>query len=137
LPEEFGMFELDRPLSPHLQIYRWYLTMALSILHRASGLVMAVGLFLLTWWLTALARGPEAFATVRAAIDNPLGGLVLFGFTLATFYHMANGVRHLLWDLGYGLDKDEAHRSGLVVLAFVGLATLLVWVVILVFPGAR
>lgn len=125
------MSELDRPLSPHLQIYRWYLTMALSILHRASGLVLATGLLLLTWWLTALARGPEAFATVRAAIDNPLGGLVLFGFTLATFYHMANGVRHLLWDLGYGLEKDEAYRSGLVVLAFTGFATLLVWLAIL------
>jgi succinate dehydrogenase / fumarate reductase cytochrome b subunit len=132
-PEVIGMSELDRPLSPHLQIYRWYLTMALSILHRASGLVLAAGLLLLTWWLTALARGPEAFATVRAAIDNPLGGLVLFGFTLATFYHMANGVRHLLWDLGYGLEKDEAHRSGLVVLAFTGVATLVVWLAILLF----
>jgi succinate dehydrogenase / fumarate reductase cytochrome b subunit len=131
--EEIGVPEVDRPLSPHLQIYRWHLTMALSIVHRATGLALAAGLLLLTWWLTALARGPEAFATVRAAIDNPLGGLVLFGFTLALLYHLANGVRHLLWDLGYGLGKEEAFRSGLVVLGFAGLGTLLLWLVILAF----
>ncbi len=129
------MADLERPLSPHLQIYRWHLTMALSILHRATGLVLAAGLLLLTWWLTALARGPEAFALVRAAIDNPLGGLVLFAFTLAVFYHMANGVRHLVWDLGIGLGKEEAYRSGLLVLGFAGVATLLLWIAILAFGG--
>lgn len=129
------MADLERPLSPHLQIYRWHLTMALSILHRATGLVLAAGLLLLTWWLTALARGPEAFALVRAAIDNPLGGLVLFAFTLAAFYHMANGVRHLVWDLGIGLGKDEAYRSGLLVLGFAAVATLLLWIAILAFGG--
>ncbi len=129
------MADLERPLSPHLQIYRWHLTMALSILHRATGLVLAAGLLLLTWWLTALARGPEAFAIVRTAIDNPLGGLVLFAFTLAVFYHMANGVRHLVWDLGIGLGKEEAYRSGLFVLSFAGVATLLLWIAILAFGG--
>ncbi len=121
----------ERPLSPHLQIYRWYLTMAMSIAHRASGVGLALGLLLLTWWLTALARGPEAFALVRAAIDNPLGGLVLFGYTLAAFYHMTNGVRHLVWDLGIGLEKETAERSGLLVLAVAGGATLLLWLVLL------
>ncbi len=121
-----------RPLSPHLQIYRWYFTMALSILHRISGAVLVVGLVLLSWWLTALARGPEAFAVVRAAIDNVLGGLVLFGFTLALFYHMLNGIRHLVWDAGLGLDRESAQRSGvLVVVGTVGL-TLLVWAIALV-----
>lgn len=127
------MADLERPLSPHLQIYRWHLTMALSILHRATGLALAAGLLLLTWWLTALARGPEAFATVRAAIDNPLGGLVLFGCSLAVFYHMANGVRHLVWDLGVGLGKEEAYRSGLLVLGFALAATILFWILLLAF----
>lgn len=125
------MQQADRPLSPHLQIYRWYLTMAMSIAHRASGIALALGLLLFTWWLTALARGPEGFAVVRAAIDNPLGGLVLFGYTLAIFYHMANGVRHLVWDLGIGLEKETAERSGQFVLAAAGLATLLLWLVLL------
>ncbi len=127
------MPEIERPLSPHLQIYRWHLTMALSILHRASGIVLAAGLLLLTWWLTALARGPEAFATVRSVTIHPLGGLVLFGFTVALFYHLGNGVRHLVWDLGLGLEKEEAHRSGIFVLAFTAVATILVWIAILAF----
>ncbi len=121
-----------RPLSPHLQIYRWYFTMALSILHRITGAALVVGLVLLSWWLTALARGPEAFALVRAALDNLLGGLVLFGFTLALFYHMLNGIRHLMWDTGQGLDRESAQRSGvLVLLGTVGL-TLLVWIIALI-----
>lgn len=122
----------ERPLSPHLQIYRWYLTMAMSIAHRASGVALALGLLLLTWWLTALARGPEGFATVQAALDNPLGGLVLFGYTLAVFYHLANGLRHLAWDLGLGFEKETANRSGMAVLVFAGAATALVWLVLLV-----
>ena len=81
-----------RPLSPHLQIYRWYLTMATSIAHRISGVALVLGLLLLTWWLTALARGPDSFAVVRAVTDNILGGLVLFGFTFAIFFHLVNGI---------------------------------------------
>ena len=121
-----------RPLSPHLQIYRWYLTMALSIGHRVTGIAMAGGLFLLTWWLRALASGPEAFATVEAVKDSPLGVLVLFGYTLVAFYHMGNGVRHLVWDAGYGFDTRVAAHSGLAVLAFAGAMTILVWLVIAV-----
>lgn len=122
----------ERPLSPHLQIYRWYLTMAMSIAHRASGVALALGLLLVTWWLTALARGPESFATVQAVVDNPLGGLVLFGYTAAVFYHLGNGIRHLAWDLGLGFEKETANRSGVAVLGFAGGATLLVWLVLLV-----
>ncbi len=121
-----------RPISPHLQIYRWSLTMALSILHRITGAALVVGLVLLTWWLTALARGPEAFAVVRGAIDNPLGALVLFGFTLALFYHMLNGIRHLVWDTGRGLEKESATRSGVLVLVGTVGLTLLVWAIALV-----
>ncbi|MCB2055118.1 MAG: succinate dehydrogenase, cytochrome b556 subunit [Geminicoccaceae bacterium] len=121
-----------RPLSPHLQIYRWWLTMALSIAHRVTGSALAVGLLLLTWWLVALAAGPESFATVQAVMHNPLGGLVLFGYTFVLFLHMANGIRHLVWDAGYGYDKEVARQSSQVVIgAAVGL-TLLTWILIFI-----
>jgi succinate dehydrogenase / fumarate reductase cytochrome b subunit len=123
------MARADRPLSPHLQIYRWYFTMALSIAHRITGIGLALGLVLLTWWLVALASGPEAFATVQAIAHSWLGALVLFGYTLVLFYHMGNGIRHLVWDFGYGFDVEEARRSGVAVLAFAGAMTLLVWLV--------
>lgn len=126
------MAEAGRPLSPHLQVYRWYLTMALSIAHRVTGAGLAVGLLLLSWWLVALAGGPESFATVRAVLDSWFGGLVLFGFTLFFWFHALNGVRHLVWDLGYGLDKATAQQSGVVVVGgSVGL-TLLTWIAILI-----
>lgn len=123
----------SRPLSPHLMIYHWYFTMALSIVHRVTGAGLAVGLFLLTWWLMALAGGPDSFATVQAVMDNILGGLVLFGFTFFLFYHLLNGVRHLVWDLGYNLDKDGAYLSGLMVVAAGGVLTVLTWAAILLF----
>ncbi len=122
----------ERPLSPHLQIYRWSLTMALSILHRASGVALLFGLLLLLWWLVALASGEAAFATVRAVTGSPIGVLALFVLTLVLYYHLANGVRHLVWDAGFGFDKETARQSGVfVVVAAVGL-TLLTWLAVLV-----
>jgi len=126
------MARTERPLSPHLQIYKWYLTMALSILHRASGVGLALGLVLLTWWLLALASGPEAFATVQAVVDSWFGVLVLFGYTAVLFYHLGNGVRHLVWDAGYGFDLEVAKNSGIAVLAFAGIMTVLTWLVVAV-----
>jgi succinate dehydrogenase / fumarate reductase cytochrome b subunit len=124
------MARSERPLSPHLQIYRWYLTMALSIGHRVTGVGLALGLVLLTWWLLALASGPEAFATVQAAMRSWFGVLVLFVYTFVLFYHLGNGIRHLVWDAGYGFDIEVAARSGIAVLAFAGAATVLVWLVL-------
>ena len=126
------MAEASRPLSPHLQIYRWYFTMALSIAHRVTGAGLAVGLVLLTWWLLALAGGPDSFATVQAVMDNFLGGLILFGFTAFFFYHALNGVGHLIWDLGYSLEKVDAFQSGVVVVAGAAVLTLLFWLAILI-----
>ena len=123
------MARADRPLSPHLQIFRWYFTMALSIAHRITGIGLALGLVLLTWWLVALASGPDAFATVQAVLHSWFGALVLFGYTLVLFYHMGNGIRHLVWDFGYGFDVEVARRSGVAVLVFAGAMTLLVWLV--------
>ena len=124
------MARSERPLSPHLQIYRWYLTMALSIGHRVSGIGLALGLILFTWWLLALASGPEAFATVQAVMHSWIGVLVLFLYTFVLFYHLGNGVRHLVWDAGYGFDIEIAARSGIAVLAFAGIMTVLTWLVI-------
>ncbi len=126
------MAKVARPLSPHLQIYRWYLTMALSIAHRVSGMALACGLVLLAWWLIALASGEEAFAFVEWLKDSFLGVLVLFGYTFALAYHLGNGIRHLVWDLGYGFEPETARLSGLVVLGFAAALTLIIWLAILV-----
>lgn len=120
-----------RPLSPHLQIFRWPLTMALSIGHRITGIALSVGLVLLTWWLVALAAGPEAFATVDGVVDSWFGALVLVGFTVATFLHFGNGIRHLFWDFGYGFALETTRKSARAVVAFTIVATLVVWLAIL------
>ena len=126
------MVPADRPLSPHLQIYRWYFTMALSIAHRITGIALALGLLLLTWWLLALASGPEAFGTVQGVVNSWVGALILFLYTLTLFYHMGNGIRHLVWDFGYGFDPQVARASGAAVLVFAGAMTVLIWLVIAV-----
>jgi len=124
------MAQAERPLSPHIQIYRWPINMALSITHRATGIGLALGLILMTWWLLALASGPEAFATVQAVMGSWFGVLVLFLWTLALFYHLGNGVRHLIWDAGYGFEIETARTSAIAVLVFAGAMTVLTWLVI-------
>ncbi len=121
-----------RPLSPHLQVYRWYFTMALSIAHRVSGVALAVGLLLLAWWLMALAGGPDSFATFQAVTDNLLGGLILFGLTFVLFFHLLNGIRHLAWDMGYGFDLATAQLTGGLVIAAAGALTILAWIAALI-----
>jgi succinate dehydrogenase / fumarate reductase cytochrome b subunit len=93
-----------RPLSPHLQIYRPMLTMMMSIVHRITGAALYAGTLLLAWYLIALASGPAQFATVSAVYGSALGLLVLFGFTWALLHHLLGGIRHLVWDLGHGMD---------------------------------
>lgn len=122
----------SRPLSPHLQVYRWQWTMAGSIAHRATGIGLTGGTLLLAWWLIAAAAGPEAFATAQWFIGSPIGLLVMFGWTGALFYHLANGIRHLLWDAGLGLDLPNAEKGAYAAVgASVGL-TILAWIVGLV-----
>ncbi|WGF88371.1 succinate dehydrogenase, cytochrome b556 subunit [Marinivivus vitaminiproducens] len=125
------MARTTKPMSPHLEIYRWYLTMGLSIAHRVTGCALATGLVLITWWLVALASGPEAFATVHSIVDSWFGGLVLFLWTIVLFYHMGNGIRHLAWDFGYGFELNLAYQSAYVVLVFAAVATLALWLVTL------
>jgi len=123
------MTSRDRPLSPHLQIYRWQWTMLLSIVHRMTGVALSVGTLLLVWWLIAAAAGPDAFARVQGVMGHWFGRLVLFGFTWALFYHLANGIRHLFWDAGRGYALSTGYASAwLVVLASLAL-TGLAWLV--------
>ncbi len=117
-----------RPLSPHIQIYRWQWTMALSILHRATGIALAIGTLLLVWWLTAAAYGEPAFASAQNFLGSILGRLLLFGWSFAFFFHLCNGLRHLVWDAGHGFELKTAHRSALLVLAAALVLTLATWV---------
>ncbi|MFD2262029.1 succinate dehydrogenase, cytochrome b556 subunit [Lacibacterium aquatile] len=118
----------NRPLSPHLQIYRWHLLMAMSIFHRVTGCALAVGTLLLTYWIVAAASGPAAFATASAIIGSWIGLLALFGWSFALFYHLANGIRHLIWDSGRGFAIPQAYLSGRVVLGVATVLTVLAWV---------
>jgi succinate dehydrogenase / fumarate reductase cytochrome b subunit len=122
------MDHADRPLSPHLQIYRWQLTSMLSILHRAAGLGLSVGALLLVWWLVAAASGPAAYATVQNFFGSWLGFTLLLGWTAALFYHLCNGIRHLVWDTGQGLDLASTYRGGWLVVAATALLTSIAWI---------
>jgi len=124
-----------RPLSPHLQIYRWPLSMALSILHRATGIALAVGLLLVVWLLLSLASGPESYAVARAFCASWLGLVLLFAWSWALFFHLCNGVRHLFWDIGVGFAKAQAQRSAFVVVAASLLLTALVWICVIAQGG--
>lgn len=119
-----------RPLSPHLQIYRWQYTMALSILHRITGVALSVGLLLFVYWLLAVAQGPDAYERALGVFAHPLTRIALIGFSFAFFYHLLNGVRHLAWDTGHGLERKAARLSGWI--AFLGAiaCTALFWIVV-------
>lgn len=101
--------------------------MGTSIIHRVTGFGLALGTLLLAWWLVAAALGPEAYATFQAVALHWFGRLVLFGFTLALVYHALNGVRHLIWDLGYGFELKTANRSGITVYALTIVFTWIIW----------
>ena len=98
---------VERPLSPHLQIYRPMLTMMMSIVHRITGAALYVGMLLLAWWLLAAASGPNAYMTFQEFIGSIFGRLILFGYTWALLHHALGGIRHLIWDLGYGFGPNE------------------------------
>lgn len=116
-----------RPLSPHLQVYRWQLTSVLSILHRATGIALSVGAILVVWWLVAAAVGPGHYATVQNFLGSWFGLLLLFGWSLSLFYHLCNGIRHLWWDSGHGLELTAVYSSGWTVLAATAVLTVLAW----------
>jgi succinate dehydrogenase / fumarate reductase cytochrome b subunit len=101
-----------RPLSPHLQVYRWQIGNTLSILHRVTGAALSLGLVALSYWLMALAGGEQTYDVAMRLFVSPLGMLALFGWTFAFMYHLLNGVRHLFWDAGYGFERNARHASG-------------------------
>ncbi len=126
-----GRPEARRPLSPHLQIYRPTLTMMMSIAHRITGAALYAGTLLLAWYLIAASSGPDAFATASAVFNAFIGKLVLFGFTWALFHHLLGGVRHIIWDSGYGLDDPEREWLALGTLIGGGVLTIAVWICVL------
>lgn len=121
------MISDPRPLSPHLQIYRWQLTSVLSILHRMTGLALSVGAILLVSWLGAAADGAQPFAKFQGFMGSWLGLVLLFGWSVALFYHLCNGIRHLCWDTGRGLDLRSVYASGWGVLAATAALTVIAW----------
>jgi succinate dehydrogenase cytochrome b subunit len=120
--------EAERPLSPHLQIYRPMLTMMMSIAHRITGFGNAVGFALLTWWLVAISIGPEAYAAVDGFFGTLLGRALLFLFTWSLIHHMLGGIRHLIWDTGAGLDKTTIEVFAWATIILSTVLTVLVWV---------
>ena len=119
----------DRPMSPHLQVWRWHVTMLTSILHRITGCALYFAGLLAAVWAMALAGGPESYALFLGVMGSWFGKLVLLGFSAALFFHLANGVRHIIWDFGHGLDKEDASASSFAVLGFAIAATGATWAI--------
>jgi succinate dehydrogenase / fumarate reductase cytochrome b subunit len=123
---------MERPLSPFMfpTWYRFQITSALSILHRLTGIALAVGSILLAWWLVAVAEGGEMFAATHAFLASPIGVLLLFGWSVAFFYHLCNGIRHLAWDAGYWFEIPSAYLSAYAVLAATVVLSAVTWLAV-------
>jgi succinate dehydrogenase / fumarate reductase cytochrome b subunit len=125
------MAQPNRPLSPHVGIYRWQISNALSIVHRMTGVLLSAGALVLTAWLGALAAGPNAYRELQAVLSSLPGLALLAGWSFCFFYHLGNGVRHLTWDAGYGFGKSVARRSGVAVVIFAVVVTCAFWLLAL------
>ena len=121
----------ERPLSPHLQIYKPQITSVLSIMHRITGVALTAGTFLMVLWITTLSLGESFYEYYIFFIKSWFGNLVLIGFTFALSYHFSNGIRHLFWDLGYGYELNVVFISGVIVLISAFILTCIVWTYIL------
>ena len=117
----------ERPMSPHLQVYKPQLTSMLSIVHRGTGVFMSAGALFVVYYIYAIAMGPDTYAQAQGMLDHWLGQLVLWAMMFATWFHFGNGIRHLFWDMGWGLEIDATYRSGWLVIAFSPLATAGTW----------
>ena len=116
-----------RPLSPHLQIYRLPMTAKMSISHRLTGVVLALGTVLLTAWLVAAAMGEDSYNSAMTFAQGPLGKIILVGWSLALYYHLCNGIRHLFWDAGLLLSESSAKISGWIVILLTLILTMMTW----------
>lgn len=121
----------DRPLSPHLSHYRPEITSSLSILHRVSGIVLALGALVLSWWIVSVALGGVPQDWTARAFASVVGRIALFGWTLAFCYHLANGIRHLTWDAGYGFSMPVVRRSGWTVVVLTVILSVIIWLPII------
>ncbi len=119
--------KIQRPLSPHLQVYKPQMTSVLSILHRMTGFAMAVGILVVVWMLVAAASGEQAYNVFLHYVGSKVGMVLLFGWSVAFFYHMSNGIRHLFWDMGYLFKLQNAFRAGYAVLLSTVVLTGLLW----------
>ena len=119
----------QRPLSPHVGIYRWQMSNGLSILHRITGVGLSLGLIILVLWLWGAAYDAALYETLHFALGTWLGKLALLGFTAAFFYHLGNGIRHLNWDRGHGFSIPDMHASGYLVVVFTIAMTVLTWAI--------
>ncbi len=124
------MARYERPLSPHLDVYRWEISNTLSILHRATGVMLSFGAIALVGWLMSVVAGPQAYAALNSFFAGPVGGLMLFGWTFCFFYHLCNGIRHLAWDTGRGFEKERARMTGWLVVVVAIVMTLGVWIAV-------
>ena len=132
-----GTSARERPLSPHMQIYRWPLPMMMSIVHRITGAGLYFGILLLVWWLVAAGQGPNAYSKVSAFVGSLFGRVILFGYTWALIHHMLGGIRHLIWDSGHGFGPERESLALMTAVGSIGLTALL-WVVgYLVMGGVR
>lgn len=122
-----GAQRRERPLSPHLQVYRPQLTSVLSILHRLTGIGLSLGAVVLVVWLVALALGGSVWSVVSASLDSWFGRLLLMGWVWALFFHLCTGIRHLVWDTGRGLDLPSVYRSGYAAIVVSTALTGVVW----------
>lgn len=118
-----------RPLSPDIQIYRPQLTSVLSITHRLTGIALSIGSPLLVYWLIAAAAGPPSYGALHGLLASWPGLFLLLGWTFSLLFHFCNGVRHLLWDAGYGFDLQTIYASGWVVVAISTALTLAAWII--------
>src|ERR1700744_6372176 len=127
---ENPQLQATRPLSPHLTIYRWPVTMMTSITQRATGIALSLGAVMLAWWLVSISNGPEGWQGFHAIMDTIPGLVVLFGIAWSLCYHLFSGLRHLAWDLGYGFKKQVAERNSVIVFALSFVAALLVFAIV-------
>jgi succinate dehydrogenase / fumarate reductase cytochrome b subunit len=110
-------------------VWRWHITMAASIAHRATGVALYVGALIAAAWAIALAAGPERYAEFKSLLGSVPGKVVMLGLTVSFFYHLANGIRHIFWDAGHGFDLKSANFNSVVAFAFAAAATIAVWVI--------
>jgi len=122
----------NRPLSPHLQVYRLPFTALTSISHRISGVLLSGGALVLVYWVIAAAAGPQAYATASTILSSLPVQMLIFLWTFVLFYHLCNGIRHLVWDVGYGFDLRTAQRSGQIAIGAAAALTLIAWLIALV-----